>query len=1121
MFRWVKRVGSKRLVFTVVVLGAFLWGLSLWVPYFARHTLEQEVKRFTGRSFEFGEVHFNPLTMRLVVDHLTVFEPNGHDKFVSLGQLVMGVSWSSLWHGSPVVREVLLGQPTVYIVRLSDQRYNFSDLLDLMNSSKSPGSGVVYKVRSIQVTAGAIHYHDNVLHEQHDMTQLECVVPGFSNATEAEDTPVQSFLTARIDGTPLELNGKAYPFEKSRPAILHVQIPRLELPELLAKFSIQAPLHLDSGTLGMNATMQWDNGILKVSGTVNLDHVRGSLNQQAFETTQMKGQLTDFEYQVTTKIKRIGHLKLNLNDFRWNQKSGLKLAPEDFVKSEAVAFETSLEWEGSHLNLVGGSLHLKQLNGVVQGQQFAQSGSEIRINSLKYDWANHSGKMVRFALDLPDGEWSDESLQLRLKQGKIQWGDLHWNSLNNNVSLKDFQWASGQLEGQEKHAHVHFGGQGLEGDLSRWNLVNGFRGGGHSDGKIVIGATHWHINQGFFQDRESSKKNDFIVERGDGQLSELVLKPSSWPLSGGRFANLHLSHIVLALQNVTVIDGALKHPLQTRLTQVKMDISPSRGSQTRLNFFLKGIFDQKSPISVQGVYDSRTHEAQVKADLKHVELAPFQAYFLRPYGLRMHRGAVSLLVNGRVWQESTGLWQEQLSGQAQLNNWDVWSLDERHLFAKWKALFFGSVMVDTSVRSIQVGEVSLNDYKMAGVLESSGQLNWVHLFSAPHKTVSPVQANPWQFTVTKISLEQGTVNFYDHYIKPNYHVRIVQLGGVISNLSSAPKELADIDLRGQIGDAPFQMTGNIRPLSTQLFLNLDAHARGLDLVSFSPLIGQYVGYQITEGKLSADVSYHVENGQLVAKNHIILDQLELGSPTRARTLEDLPVVMAVDLLKNRHGVIDVHLPVQGSLEDPEFSVRNVVTRLFEQVIKQAVDEPFSLLADFFDHGSKPSWMAFMPGSYVLSSGNITQLRQLSEALRVHSHLRLSIEGQAGGNGDEDGVKHSKLDRQVAFWLRQHPGQNQNQALQALYQSSSIPKPKNIVGLDVSLTPAETTKLLLTNESVSNKDYDQLAYERARSVQDWLIESGGIDNTRVFLEEGVPPPKQNLEGGLARVDFRIN
>lgn len=1110
VFRGVKRLVGQRIVVSVIFLSILIWTLSLWIPYVVRHTLEHEVKRLTGRTFEVGEVHFNPLTMRLVVDQLTVLEPDGHAEFASFRQVVIGVSLSSVWHRRPVVREILLSQPTVNIVRLSKERYNFSDLLDLFNSSKSTGSGVVYEVRSIQVTKGAIHYRDDVLHEQHDITQLECIIPWLSNAVDEEATPVQPFLVARIDGTPVELNAQAYPFERSPPVILHVQIPQLDLSGLLARLPVRTPLHLDSGLLSMNTTLQWDKGVVKVSGTVHLDHLRGSWYQQSFETAQMTGQLTDFVYQVPKKVGQIGHLKLDFIDFGWHRKSDVKSVTEDFVQSGEVSLETALNWSGNHVNVVAGSLRSPQLKGVVRGQQFNQTGTAVLVHDLQYDWESHEGKVARFALNMPAGEWFDQTLQLRLTQGQVQWRNLSWNLLNKNASLGDFYWKSARVEGAEVKNHIHFVGLGLEGDLTHGSLMNWFERE-RSDGTMQVGATHWHIEHGLFQDQAGSKKNDFMIDQGDWQLSELVLKHGN-----GGLADINLHRMGLTLQQVTIKDGALKYPIQTQLTQAKLDISSSPSTQTQLIFLLKGIFDQKSPVTVQGIYDRRIHQVQLSANLKQMELTPLQAYFLRPYGLRMHSGKVSLLLNGRVWQEKTGLWQEQLSTQIQLTHWDVWSLDEQYLFAKWKTLFLGGVKVDTAEQSLLVDQVSLNEYRVAGVLEPTGRLNWANLVPASHKT-----ASPWQFAVKKISLEQGAVNFHDYYIKPNYHVQIEHLSGVVSNLSSDQQKLAVLDLRGKIGEAPFQMTGNAKPFSTLLWLNLDAQALGLDLVSLSPLIGQYLGYQIAEGKLSAYVNYHVENGRLFAKNHLILNQLELGAPIPGQTAGDLPILTAVDLLKNRQGVIDVNLPVQGSLDDPQFSVSNIVWMLLKQTITQSLEEPFHLLADFFDPGSKPSWMVFGPGSYALSDSNITQLQHLAEALRVHSRLRVAIEGQAGGAGDEDGIKLAKLNEQVALWMARHPSRSQNQALQALYQTSSIPKPKNIWGLDISLTPDEERKLLLANESVSREDYQSLADKRARSTQDWLIKSGKIDASRVFLEQGVQPPKQNLEGGLARVDFSIN
>jgi hypothetical protein len=100
------------------------------------------------------------------------------------------------------------------------------------------------------------------------------------------------------------------------------------------------------------------------------------------------------------------------------------------------------------------------------------------------------------------------------------------------------------------------------------------------------------------------------------------------------------------------------------------------------------------------------------------------------------------------------------------------------------------------------------------------------------------------------------------------------------------------------------------------------------MTSLSPYSGKYAGYAIEKGKMSLFVKYKIEKKrQLTAENRIFLDQLTFGEPVDSPEATKLPVTLAVALLKNRNGEIDINLPISGSLDDPEFSIGGLVVQV--------------------------------------------------------------------------------------------------------------------------------------------------------------------------------------------------
>jgi hypothetical protein len=193
--------------------------------------------------------------------------------------------------------------------------------------------------------------------------------------------------------------------------------------------------------------------------------------------------------------------------------------------------------------------------------------------------------------------------------------------------------------------------------------------------------------------------------------------------------------------------------------------------------------------------------------------------------------------------------------------------------------------------------------------------------AGPEATVVAATAEPAlapRIRIGPFSLVNGTVDFADRFIRPNYRANLTDLTGRLGGFSSegaqatngetAAPQMADLELRGRAeGTASLQITGKLNPLATPLALDIEGRVRDLELPPLSPYTIKYTGHGIERGKLSLDVAYTVlPNGQLTARNQLTLNQLTFGEPV-AGAPASLPVKLATALLADRHGVIDLNL----------------------------------------------------------------------------------------------------------------------------------------------------------------------------------------------------------------------
>jgi hypothetical protein len=371
-----------------------------------------------------------------------------------------------------------------------------------------------------------------------------------------------------------------------------------------------------------------------------------------------------------------------------------------------------------------------------------------------------------------------------------------------------------------------------------------------------------------------------------------------------------------------------------------------------------------------------------------------------------------------------------------------------------------------------------------------------------------------------MSLVNGKIDFTDLFVKPNYSADLSELTGKLSAFSSNPPKgesgrpaLADLELRGKAQQtAALEITGKLNPLAKPLELDITAKMRDLDLAPLSPYSVRYAGHGIERGKMGMDVNYKVApDGQLTATNKLVLNQLQFGEEVQGAP-NSLPVRLAVALLADRNGVIDVDLPLSGSLNDPQFSIGPLIFKAVVNLIVKAVTAPFSLLTGGLGGGSgESSTIAFEPGSAVLGDAARQSLDKVAKALTDRPTLQMTVVGTASLERERDAYQRQRL-RQLAQAEKRRIAVRGGQAgtdvppvtdaeypelLTAVYKRADITKPRNLVGLTKDLPVKEMENLLLASIPVDEESMRQLAVERGAAVRDYLL-AQKLPSERLFL-----------------------
>jgi hypothetical protein len=627
-------------------------------------------------------------------------------------------------------------------------------------------------------------------------------------------------------------------------------------------------------------------------------------------------------------------------------------------------------------------------------------------------------------------------------------------------------------------------------------------------------------------------------------LGELAIADGAVKLDDriySRAARLEVSALQLQLKGAA-LDGTKPAPLT-----LSARLKSGRAEPGQLSYQGTVMW---APLAVQGHV--------VGVDLPVHGVAP---YFADHLNIAILRADASY--KGQVrYAASAGGSQLHLQGDAALEDFRANSLggmaasDDLGVaeeLLSWKSLNVPGITLSMSPATatrVQVREATLSDFYARVIVSANGRLNLQDLVkaapanaeaptpalasasapsSAPQAATATV-ANAAAVTMGQITLVNGRVLFSDRFIRPNYSADLTELNGKLSEFSSQSPDgsvqLADLDLKGRAeGTAALDITGKINPLAKPLAMDIKGRVRDLDLPPLTAYSIKYAGYGIERGKLSVDVHYAVQpDGQLLANNNLVLNQLSFGDKVEGAP-SSLPVKLAVALLADRHGVIDINLPISGSLNDPQFSIGAVVWKVITNLITKALTAPFSLLANAFGGGGGEdlSSVAFAPGSSALAPEVAQSLDKIAKALVDRPVLQVTVVGTASLAIERDALKRERLKALLLAEKRRRAavgGQDVSAVatltdaevpvlLKDVYRRADITKPRNLVGLAKDLPAAEMETLLLASIPITEDAMRTLAQQRGVAVKDYLA-SRKVAAERLFL--GAPKSTASGETG---------
>lgn len=953
---------------TYLVLIYLTYALLIGVvtPAVLKAKLPNIVKENIGRDAAVEDIAINPFLLKIEVTNFVIY-PNIHSSnesednaviqnqenhFFSVGNVSLDVGfWQSLFTFTPSVESLTIDEPFVSIARFSEsedtQIFNFSDILTHVEkrSTKAP-------------------------EEPNDTSEGQ--IP-------------------RITLRDFALNEGRVVIEDK------VTNTLLDYPELSVDLQ-----DLDTHALISSSSVGNKNANPKSDKS---------------ESDQSKGKLAFNQYQFNLLTAEKGNIAID-GEF---QLSPLKVTTDIAINDVALTPLWSLSKDLIEADLVDGKVNLSLHAEVFEQDttfQFILERGEFAVNNLVFN-----------ADSSPATTGTAKSSQEIIAIPAFTIHDINVNALEQQVSIAEVAFDNVRVSGL-------FDKSGL--DLQRLFTPKSPAADAISANANPSAA---HVGNSTAQ-KENSETEDEDVSNVATDSTEELAHDTSWYVELHQFAfndgNIDLLERSVSdgtyyrISNLNIKSGKVTTDFSKPIsytTSLHVSADPQTFSDT-----------SKGALSSSGSVVIAEQTVQGKAAIEQLVLSQFQQYVSPNANVTLEDGLFNLNVefDGAFKNAANKENIDSLNVKAStsINNLSVLD-DASSPLLQWQSLNVDNIEFDHASNQLSVDNIHLQAPFARLIIDEAKQTNVSKLIVASSDksansesasetgsattskasnanvhastTAEPSQANELAIAVNTISIENGKAYFADHSLTPKFASAIESLNGKVLGIDSRSTSPANVDITGKIDNyAPVKLAGTIHPFKDDIDLDLDFSVKGAELTSVNPYSGTYMGYYIDKGLLSLAVQYKLNGKALEGKNRVVIDQLTLGKKSNSEQALSLPLGLAIALLEDRNGVIDLGLDVSGDIDSPDFSFGSIILNAIGNIITKAVTAPFSLLANLVGSDDELDNVEFGFGEHSLNADAQEKLNTLAKALKKRPGLRVNIEGTVNAMSDASALAQRQL-----------------------------------------------------------------------------------------------------------------
>ena len=1064
------------------------------VPYAIKNVAPKYLKDYNATLFV-KEAKFNPFTFEL---NATNAELNTTSPLFNTKQVDVKLKPFSIFKKLIEIDIFRLDEPSVKIARTKDARFNFSNFIGEDNASNEDNStsSINFALNSAKIIKGSFSYSDQNLTKPFNVSfdDINYELNSLNTKKNSAGNHIfdsNSSLAHKIDLkgdiklNPLNINGS-------------VAIKDFSIKPVAISFIDNDTLNLKNAVinLGINYNINTDENATKINLKDSFLNIK-SLNLNEAENEISLGELDLPKFDLDSKIADKTDATINLSAINLND----------------IAFKSAVSASLKALNLKDISL-LANLNEKSELDAKAEL-KNISASSLKVDEVS---KNLATLKDLNASNLKanllNEKIELSLEKTALSGinaplsKDATTNVTNIQILGTSFTQDSNKSEASVNELNVN----GINLKAKNKEILNVTEVIAKSIGfdilKMALNAASIDVNKPKFTSELSGNGLDAINELGLGEEkpTKTVKKVSKdeKKIQSKATSKSKDSEFKFDIKNINVnnADIALTHLFESEKIAHKFDnlfikvenLSSdfSRPFDTKVD--MKS--SQKLNLNVDSKIKIEPLDVNAKIKLNDTNLPKYFAY-AKPF-LEVD------LASGEMNADAELHYAKDAKANAKISikNIALNDKDREKLFA-FKSLNIDKISFFKN--DLELSGVSLNSPFIKAHLSKEREFNLSKIVKedkskaqseqkAESKKVASKKDDELNFSIKNFSLNNGEVDFSDASLFMPFATKISNLNGKLTDIDK--KRPSSGEFKGVVGKNGFsQITAKLFPFELKQNTDIKLDFKDIDLIDITPYSGQFLGYKIKKGKLNLNLNYSVVDSKLNGSNLINFDTLTLGEKVDSKDAVNLPLSLAISILSDQNNQINIDLPVEGNLDDPDFKYGGVIWAAVKKLFADITLAPFRFLGNALGLGSKDlSSIDFLAGSNELISSEAPKITDFIKLTTAKPMMKLSIT-PTYSEIDVLYFKEKKLDQKINQIIASS-GKDYITVLNSLVPNAKDKSDKALIEEAIKAIEVDKEKLV------------ELANERANAVKEALIKAG-LETSRININDATSSePKQN-------------